>query len=546
MYGVSCIMILVGRKWRICPLMRFFEQLFMDVSEEDIVKAAKKTADELTTQERGAIAMDLLEQRIGKEAFKSLPDSEARLLHLFIFVGCGAHKSLNAFWYGVVEMCETWKRSEELKGFCDLANKSHKLATIASDNNVTEASDHCKKSCPQGGVKLCKLAGALFRHKDSETGYQEKHHMFMKAQKEDLYELPKTESGKKFPDVSNTRYQSHSYAVAELLVLHDDYQELVEEICDGKMKQGTNHLEGNVLKELQDPDTLAELGAMVIEGITTSWPYMSLIRSPPDDANFVNALSPEMIELHCNRIVPFCENLALHPEKVLNPNTPQIELTLDGQPFIDKTIIPALQTLAPELPNLNLMISAMFRGAAQGWKIFTSEYADDSLNPACIASLSPEQLALLGQIPMTNDSNEGGLGSLHGYIKYTSSSNTHTFSSLVRSKCNNLEAFIPKLCQQDDQSYVMHLAQELDASGEAKQFQEEYLRLQKEWAELARKKVEDTARKKADELQRLNTIGIVEPQHIITHLTTYKRSAGTYGIQQEVLVICWAMNHGLR
>ncbi|KAE9399069.1 hypothetical protein BT96DRAFT_939730 [Gymnopus androsaceus JB14] len=211
---------------------------------------------------------------------------------------------------------------------------------------------------------------------------------------------------------------------------------------------------------------------------------MSLIHSPPNGTNFVNALSPEMIELHHNRIVPFCKNLALHPEKVLDPNTPQIELILDGQPFIDKTIIPALQTLAPELLNLNLMISAMFH----------------------------EQLALLGQILMTNDSNEGGLGSLCGYIKYTPSSNAHTFSSLVRSKCNNLEAFISKLCQQDDQSYVMHLAWELDASGEAKWFQEEYLRLQKEQAELARKKVKDTARKKADELQRLNTIGIVVDQ----------------------------------
>ena len=39
---------------------------------------------------------------------------------------------------------------------------------------------------------------------------------------------------------------------------------------------------------------------------------------------------------------------------------------------------------------------------------------------------------------------------------------------------------------------------------------------------------------------------VIEPQHIITHLTTYRRPAGTYGIQQEILVICWAMNRGLR
>lgn len=43
-----------------------------------------------------------------------------------------------------------------------------------------------------------------------------------------------------------------------------------------------------------------------------------------------------------------------------------------------------------------------------------------------------------------------------------------------------------------------------------------------------------------------DNIVVIEPQHIITHLTTYKRPAGTYGIQQEILVICWAMNRGLR
>ncbi|KAE9399066.1 hypothetical protein BT96DRAFT_939727 [Gymnopus androsaceus JB14] len=177
--------------------------------KKDIVKAAKKTADELTTQERGAIAMDLLEQCIGKE------------------------------------MHETWKWLEELKGPCDLANKSHKLATKIPPTTMT--------------LKLLTI--------DSETGYQEKYHMFMKARKEDLYELLKTESGKIFPDVSNTWYQSHSYAAAELLIFCDDYQELVEEICDRKTKQGANHLEGNVLKGLHDPDTLAELGAMAIEVI---------------------------------------------------------------------------------------------------------------------------------------------------------------------------------------------------------------------------------------------------------------------------------------
>jgi len=37
---------------------------------------------------------------------------------------------------------------------------------------------------------------------------------------------------------------------------------------------------------------------------------------------------------------------------------------------------------------------------------------------------------------------------------------------------------------------------------------------------------------------------VIEPQHIITHLTTYKRPAGTFNIPRETLAICWALNRG--
>jgi hypothetical protein len=37
---------------------------------------------------------------------------------------------------------------------------------------------------------------------------------------------------------------------------------------------------------------------------------------------------------------------------------------------------------------------------------------------------------------------------------------------------------------------------------------------------------------------------IIEPTHIVTHLTTFRRPAGTYGIPKETLIICWALNRG--
>lgn len=39
---------------------------------------------------------------------------------------------------------------------------------------------------------------------------------------------------------------------------------------------------------------------------------------------------------------------------------------------------------------------------------------------------------------------------------------------------------------------------------------------------------------------------IIEHYHIKTHLTTYRRPAGTYGILRPTLVVCWGLNRGRR
>jgi len=39
---------------------------------------------------------------------------------------------------------------------------------------------------------------------------------------------------------------------------------------------------------------------------------------------------------------------------------------------------------------------------------------------------------------------------------------------------------------------------------------------------------------------------IIELTHIITHLTTFQRQAGTYGVDRDALVICSALNRGRR
>ncbi|KAJ6524069.1 hypothetical protein DFH09DRAFT_937439 [Mycena vulgaris] len=43
-----------------------------------------------------------------------------------------------------------------------------------------------------------------------------------------------------------------------------------------------------------------------------------------------------------------------------------------------------------------------------------------------------------------------------------------------------------------------------------------------------------------------NRFCIIEPRHILMHLTVFTRPKGTYGINRKILVICWALNRGRR
>ncbi|KAK7054060.1 hypothetical protein R3P38DRAFT_2602136 [Favolaschia claudopus] len=44
----------------------------------------------------------------------------------------------------------------------------------------------------------------------------------------------------------------------------------------------------------------------------------------------------------------------------------------------------------------------------------------------------------------------------------------------------------------------------------------------------------------------VSDITVIEPKHIITHLTAWKRSANIYHTRVPVLVVCWALNRGRR
>ena len=270
----------------------------------------------------------------------------------------------------------------------------------------------------------------------------------MEKWKEELYGI-KTYT--RFLDTSNTRYQSHSYAVAELLTYYHLYPKLIQEVIDGKMKSSEeNHVEKTVLKGLKW--TQAEMVAIALYRLAVSWPYLCIARGEgkKGSGKVINLLST--IDLHCC-MSTFCHHIATNPHILLDLNSDILTITLDGWGYQDAHLVEVLWLVAPELGNdLNKMVTAMFSGAANGWDIFTAEFAIGGL----IDSLTPAQLQLLF-IPATNDANEGGLGSWHIHLCYNPNSTTATFSAKACLERNDTENFILIQMTDDNHQHVMHL-----------------------------------------------------------------------------------------
>ncbi|KAL6299850.1 hypothetical protein BKA93DRAFT_741608 [Sparassis latifolia] len=391
--------------------------------------------------------------QLGEAIFEELPLQQQHLVDLFIFGGCASHKDLNAFKYEVVGMGLEWENNG-LPPPTLLANKANDAVIRLGENANSAVVQHAVESSSRGGVKLTSLAGALFRHKNDETGYQDRHCLFMTQHKKDFHDETMS---KQFPDTSNTHYQSHSYAACEIVTYYPLYIELME-ICDGKSKPGVNHLESNVAKGLDDPSTIAELVAMALYGVSVSWPYLHQARG--NGEALINLL--DLTDLH-QKIPTFCEHIAAQPDLLLKANSSLDEVTLDGKPYMDPRLLSAARTMAPELPALHSMITAMFSGAAKGWRIFTAEFVVGGP----FDSLTPEEHALIF-IPSTNDANEGVLSSWRVHTRHHPSSTASTFSSQACSECNNTE----KCCDDTDQRYVMRAVQIQDVSGKSAQFQE--------------------------------------------------------------------------
>ena len=361
---------------------------------------------------------------LGKTLVDTLPEKDRELLLAITFAGCCGHKDLNAFKYGVVRMNAGWEEQKQTPPVL-LANKANAATIRLGADADSAAVQHAVDSSSCGGLKAASLAGALFNHSDDKKGYQDIHRNFMTVHKQDIHGI---KDYARFPDTSNTRYQSHTYAAAELITFLDLYIGLLENVRDSKVKSATfNHVEENVHKALQDSPTIAELAAMSLYGMSVSWPYLCTVRG--DGSKVRNLLEPDIVDLH-RRLPGFCDSIAANPSLLLQTDIQDYsQITLDGNPWSHPMTTMSIRVLAPELPNLEAAISDIFAGSADGWRHFTQEFVPGGL----FDSLTVEQQARIF-IPATNDASEGALGSWRVWRRYHPTCTATSFSNKTRAE----------------------------------------------------------------------------------------------------------------
>ena len=415
---------------------------------------------------------------------------------------------MNAFKYGVLKMSLGWEVRKHTPPVL-LANKAN-ATTIRLGDADSAAVQQAVDSSSRGGVKAASLAGTLFNHSDDKRGYQDIHCLFMTVQKKELHGLI---DDTRFPDTSNTRYQSHTYAAAELVTFLDLYVELLEQVRDSKVKSGFNHVEANLYRALQDVPTITELSAMTLYGISLSWPYLRIVRG--NGNNIQNLLSSELIDLH-RRLPSFCEYVAANPSLLLSreETVDFSKVTLDSKPWSHPMAVMAIQVMAPDLPDLEAAISDIFSGGADGWRQFTQEF----IPGGPFDSLTTEQRSRLF-IPATNDANEGALGSWRVWRRYHPSSTAAGFSNKTRLERNNTEHFIEKHCNEEDQKYVMRAVRVQSASGENARFRQHLIEAQRKRMLATRQKQETVERKRREEIERLTKVGLVVDRNVIEKMT---------------------------
>ncbi|KAH7871326.1 uncharacterized protein C8R40DRAFT_1054935, partial [Lentinula edodes] len=187
------------------------------------------------------------------------------------------------------------------------------------------------------------LMGLLLKHNNSKKGQQDRHGIYFEAREHVGFFI-------RFPDTSNTCYQLHCDAAAEILVHLPVYREMLKFIRNEKVSGKFNHLEYNVYQALHDIPTLTELAGQCI-----TFPYLRVIRC----AN-MNHLDTGPIH---RSLLAHLEKVRSNPKLLCGPNASYTTGSLDGQPWEHPEAVYSVLALSLQLPDQHGIVIYLFEGA---------------------------------------------------------------------------------------------------------------------------------------------------------------------------------------
>ncbi|KAJ7343174.1 hypothetical protein DFH08DRAFT_962310 [Mycena albidolilacea] len=242
--------------------------------------------------------MDTLAFCLGKEVFETLPEKCKQEIELFFWAGCSMHKELNCCKAFDNRMKKFYNDHPELDQPVLLANK---------DNNTT--------------IQLAEDTGESTAV-DDKKGL---HNVY------ENYFWPTISTSVCFPDISNTRYQSHRQGGARIITYLEEHREFMVFVKDNKQKQMLNHLEENIVKGLHCPQTISQIITLVLFCMAVMHPYTLHVRAPGTE-------NLNMLDLG-----PYHASVKAHMKKLIadpgplfssSPNSYKITM-LDGRPWSD-------------------------------------------------------------------------------------------------------------------------------------------------------------------------------------------------------------------
>ncbi|KAJ7708165.1 hypothetical protein B0H17DRAFT_1191658 [Mycena rosella] len=341
-------------------------EIVREIQRKNLEEVGGEEWSKLSNTEKDTLSkssMDTLVFCIGDVAFTQLSPEAKHEINLFFWAGCSMHKELNC--------CRSF--NEGMMGYYDdnpdieppvlLANRDNDATIRLAEETgqSTAAVQRAPKVSERGGVKLISLFGALVNHKDDKKGLHDVYENYFRNE---------IGSSVRFPDTSNTRYQSHGLGGARIISHLDKHRQFMQFVKDHKTKRTLNHLEQNIVKGLYCLKTLAQIVLLVLFCMSLMHPYARRVRGEGTEKLNILDLGPfhASVKAHIQKLI---EN----PDILLSSSEDSYKLaTLDGLPWSDLKAWSECVKLAPTLPDLKPLLLAGLKRALFCWERFTSEF----------------------------------------------------------------------------------------------------------------------------------------------------------------------------